>query len=169
MRGKWAAGIAPKHFTWIFPGQLAISERPGGFTANHRRVRRQEEILWLEGQQFTRIVSLLGTPHNLAAYDERKIASSNFEIPLIGEAGDALLNCFVELERALGAGEKVLLHHDELSDVTLGVPAGFLAWSKKTASGPQSITVTERLTGRPLGPVARTLVTASLELPVSTQ
>jgi len=167
MRGKWAAGIAPKHFTWIFPGKLAISERPGGFTANHRRVRRQEEIIWLEGQEFTRIVSLLGTPHNLAAYDERKIASSNFEIPLVGEAGDALLICFQEIERALNAGEKVLLHQDELSDVTLGVLAGFLLWSKKTESGPQSIAVTERLTGRPLGPVARTLVTASLELPVS--
>jgi hypothetical protein len=167
MRGKWAAGIAPKHFTWIFPGKFAISERPGGFTANHRRVRRQEEIIWLEGQEFTRIVSLLGTPHNLAAYDERKIASSNFEIPLVGEPGEALFICFQELERALDDGEKVLLHHDELSEVTLGVLAGFLVWSQKTESGPQSIAVTERLTGRPLGPVARRLVAASLELPVS--
>ena len=167
MRGKWAAGIAPKHFTWIFQGQLAISERPGGFTANHRRVRRQEEIIWLESQEFTRIVSLLGTPHNLAAYDERKIASSNFDIPLVGEPGEALLTCYRELERSLNASDKVLLHHDELSDVTLGVVAGFLAWSKKTSSGPQAIAVTERLTGRPLGPVARTLVAASLNLPVT--
>jgi hypothetical protein len=167
MRGKWAAGIAPKHFTWIFPGKLAISERPGGFTANHRRVRRQEEIIWLEGQQFTRIVSLLGTPHNVAAYDERKIASSTFDIPTVGEPGEALLACFRELERALNADEKVLLHHDEFSEITFGVLAGFLVWSKKTESGPQSIAVTERLTGRPLGPVARTLVAASLDLPVS--
>ncbi|MEI6701460.1 MAG: hypothetical protein WCL38_06880 [Actinomycetota bacterium] len=164
MRGKWAAGIAPKHFTWIFKDSLAVSERPGGFTANHRRVRRQEEIIWLESQHFTKIVSLLGTPHNLAAYDEHKLASSSFDIPLIGDPHEALLACFKELNRSLDAGAKILLHHDELSDVTLGVVAGFLVWSHKATSGPQAIAITERLTTRPLGPVARTLVAASIDL-----
>ena len=59
MKGKWAAGIPPRNFTWVVQDQLAVSERPGGFAPNHRRVRRQEEIIWLRNQGFTRVVSLL--------------------------------------------------------------------------------------------------------------
>ena len=29
MKGKWAAGIEPRGFTWIYKGILAVSERPG--------------------------------------------------------------------------------------------------------------------------------------------
>ena len=57
MRGKWAAGIPPRNFTWVIQDQLAMSERPGGFAPHHRRVRRQEEIIWLRVQGFSRIVS----------------------------------------------------------------------------------------------------------------
>ena len=66
VKGKWAAGIPPRNFTWIIRDRLAVSERPGGFAPNHRRVRRQEEIIWLRVQGFTRVVSLLPSPHNLA-------------------------------------------------------------------------------------------------------
>ena len=48
MRGKWAAGIEPRSFTWVYKGILAVSERPGGSTTVHRRVRRDEELLWLK-------------------------------------------------------------------------------------------------------------------------
>ncbi len=47
LRGKWALGITPRNFTWIMKDKLAICERPGGYGDNHRRVRRQEEIIWL--------------------------------------------------------------------------------------------------------------------------
>ena len=70
MRGKWASGIAPRNFAWVIKDRLAISERPGGYARNHRKVRRQEEIIWLREQGFTRVVSLLPSPHNLHAYDE---------------------------------------------------------------------------------------------------
>ena len=78
MKGKWANGIPPRNFTWVITDHLAVSERPGGFSVNHRRVRRQEEIIWLRVQGFTRVVSLLPSSHNLAAYDEGEIASSHF-------------------------------------------------------------------------------------------
>jgi hypothetical protein len=71
MRGRWAAGIVPRNFVWIIQDHLAVSERPGGQTSQHRKVRRQEEIIWLKSQGFTRVVSLLPSPHNLHAYDER--------------------------------------------------------------------------------------------------
>ena len=41
MRGKWAAGIEPRGFTWVYRDILAVSERPGGSTTVHRRVRRE--------------------------------------------------------------------------------------------------------------------------------
>jgi hypothetical protein len=47
MRGRWAAGIMPRNFCWIIKDHLAVSERPGGCAPNHRKVRRQEELLWL--------------------------------------------------------------------------------------------------------------------------
>ena len=70
MRGRWAAGIVPRNFCWIIKDHVAVSERPGGYAPNHRKVRRQEELLWLRAQGFTRVVSLLGSTHNLHAYDE---------------------------------------------------------------------------------------------------
>ena len=77
MKGKWAKGIPPRFFAWIIKGQLAVSERPGGYARNHRKVRRQEEILWLRGEGFTRMVSLLPSPHNLHAYDELGVTWSH--------------------------------------------------------------------------------------------
>src|SRR5258708_13748678 len=53
--------------------RLGAGERPGGFARNHRKVRRQEELIWLSVHGFTHVVSLLDSPHNLHAYDEAGI------------------------------------------------------------------------------------------------
>jgi len=50
MKGKWAKGIPPRFFAWVIKDRLAVSERPGGYARNHRRVRRHEEILWLRAK-----------------------------------------------------------------------------------------------------------------------
>ena len=86
VKGKWAAGIPPRNFTWVIKDRLAMSERPGGFAPNHRKVRRQEEIIWLQVQGFTRVVSLLPSSHNLQAYEERSMASVHFPLPSSGDA-----------------------------------------------------------------------------------
>ena len=78
MRGRWAAGIVPRNFCWIIKDHLAVSERPGGYAPNHRKVRRHEELLWLRAQGFTRVVSLLASTHNLHAYDELRLEWSRF-------------------------------------------------------------------------------------------
>ena len=70
MKGKWAQGIQPRNFAWILKDKLAVCERPGGYGANHRRVRRQEEIIWIREQGFTCVVTLIPSPHNLHNYDE---------------------------------------------------------------------------------------------------
>ncbi len=69
--------------------KLAVCERPGGYARNHRKVRRREEILWLKCQGFTRVVSLLASPHNLYAYDEEELAWSH--IPFAANDDPALV------------------------------------------------------------------------------
>ena len=70
LRGKWALGITPRNFTWFMKDKLAVCERPSGYGDNHRRVRRQEEIIWLRENGFGCVVSIIPATHNLHNYDE---------------------------------------------------------------------------------------------------
>ncbi len=164
MKGKWAAGIPPRNFTWVIKDRLAMSERPGGFAPNHRKVRRQEEIIWLQVQGFTRVVSLLPSSHNLQAYEEKSMASVHFPLPPSGDARAMLADLYRELHTRLGAGERVLIHQEELGDRVTGVMAGYLLWSERLPNGPQAITVLEHMTGHPMGPSGRELVAFAAEL-----
>ncbi len=58
----------------------------------------------------------------------------------------------------LTAGERILIHQEELGDRVTGVVAGYLLWSGRLPSGPQAITVLEHMTGHPMGPGGRELV-----------
>lgn len=158
MKGKWAKGIPPRFFAWIIKGKLAVSERPGGYARNHRKVRRHEEILWLRGEGFTRIVSLLASPHNLHAYDELGVAWSHIPFGVHDDPGPVLTELYVQLRGWLAAGERVLIHQEELGDRLMGIVAGYLRWSGMVRSGPQSIAVTEKILGRQMGPAGRELV-----------
>src|SRR5215472_9599842 len=116
MKGKWAAGISPRNFTRIVKDQLPVSERPGGYAPHHRRVRRQEEIIWLQAQHFDRIISLLPSTHNLHAYEERGLPSAHFPLPLHVEPVDTLAALYPALLGWLRHGERVLLHQEELGE-----------------------------------------------------
>jgi hypothetical protein len=164
VRGKWAAGIAPRNFTWVVQDQLAVSERPGGFAPNHRRVRRQEEIIWLRVQGFTRVVSLLPSSHNLAAYEEGELAGSHFPLGPGGDLREALAELYANLDTWLQSGERVLVHQEELGDRVLGVVAGYLMWSGRLPGGAQSIAAVEQLAGRQMGPVGRDLAAQAVGL-----
>jgi hypothetical protein len=158
VKGKWAAGIPPRNFTWVIKDRLAMSERPGGFAPNHRKVRRQEEIIWLQVQGFTRVISLLPSSHNLQAYEERSMASVHFPLPSSGDTRAVLGEVYRELHGCLTGGERILIHQEELGDRIVGVVAGYLLWSERLPSGPQAITVLEHMTGHPMGPSGRELV-----------
>jgi hypothetical protein len=158
MKGKWAKGIPPRFFAWIIKGHLAVSERPGGYARNHRKVRRQEEILWLRGEGFTRIVSLLPSPHNLHAYDELGVTWSHVPFGSHDDAAVVLADLYRQLKEWLAAGERLLVHQEELGDRLMGVVAGYLRWSGMVPSGPQAIAVVERILGRQMGPAGRELV-----------
>jgi hypothetical protein len=158
VKGKWATGIEPRNFVWVIRDRLAASERPGGYARNHRRVRRQEEIIWIRTQGFGRIVSLLPSPHNLHAYEELGMPSEHFPLGPSADAGDVLGQLFPALKKWFDAGEKVLLHQEELGDVVQGVLAGYLIYGELVPEPPHAIAILERLTHRPMGPTGRELV-----------
>jgi hypothetical protein len=167
VRGKWAAGIPPRNFTWIIKDRLAVSERPGGFAPTHRRVRRQEEIIWLRVQGFNRVVSLLPSPHNLAAYDEGDLQWAHYPLSPGIDPRPTLADCYADLQGALGAGQRILVHQDELGDRVMGTVAGFLVWSGRLESGPQAIAVVEHVVGHQMGSNGRELVVAATAVPPS--
>lgn len=164
MKGKWAAGIPPRNFTWVMTDHLAISERPGGYAPNHRKVRRREEIIWLRNQGFGRVISLLPSPHNLAAYDDEGMAWAHYPLPKAGDPRTVLFECFQDIDDSLGAGLRLLVHQDELGDRVMGVVAGYLVWSKRLHSQPQAVALIEHVCGHAMGEPGRELL-ATLEGP----
>ncbi len=164
MRGKWAVGIEPRNFTWVYRGILAVSERPGGSTAVHRRVRRDEELLWLRHQGFTRIISILPVMQNLNNYLEQGMTASHYALRGGPQQREVLDACYRDLARSMAAGVVVLLHSDDVSDRLLGVVAGYLVWSKRVASVPASIALVEALFRHSIGPDGRSVL---VDLPVA--
>ncbi|MGH9129486.1 MAG: hypothetical protein ACRDY2_11125 [Acidimicrobiales bacterium] len=164
MTQRWAEGIIPRNFAWVIRDALAVSERPGGYSRNHRRVRRQEEIVWLKVNGFTRVVSLLGSPHNLHAYDEMDLAWSHFPFGPCTDPMDVLSRLYGGLESWIGGGERVLAHQEELGDRLMGAVAGYLIWSGKLASCPQAVAGVELLVRRQMGPDGRELVRLATQL-----
>jgi hypothetical protein len=160
VRGKWAAGIEPRNFTWVFPRRLAVSERPGGSTLVHRRVRREEELLWLQRNGFTRIISILPASQNLQSYTDHGIAIGHYVIVHGPQQRAILLACFEDLKESLGADGVVLLHGDEVSDRLLGLVAGYLVWSGKVATATSAIALTEQRFKSSIGTEGRSLVLA---------
>ena len=158
MKGKWAAGIPPRNFVWIIKDQLAASERPGGYGRNHRPVRRQEEIIWLREQGFTRVVSLLPSPHNLHAYDELGVRWEHLPFGAHYDPEDLLDELYPMLQGWLAEGEKVLIHQEQFGDMVAGLLGGYLIFARLVPSGPQAIAILEQLTHRPMGPTGRELI-----------
>ncbi len=156
-KGKWAQGIRPRNFFWIIKDQLAVCERPGGYGQNHRKVRRQEEIIWVREQEFTCVISLIPAPHNLHNYDELSLPYRHW--PFAADDPTAFLaTIYPELKELLTSGAKLMLHGEELGDRICGAMAGYLLWDGLIDTGPYAIQVIEQITTRQLGPVGRELV-----------
>ena len=108
MKGKWAQGIQPRNFSWVVKDKLAVCERPGGYGVNHRRVRRQEEIIWIREQGFTCVISLIPSPHNLHNYDELGLPYLHRPFTGTDDLGQWLRTFYVELNGLLEASTKVV-------------------------------------------------------------
>jgi len=162
LRGRWAQGLRPRNFTWVIKDRLGAGERPGGFARNHRKVRRQEELIWLSVNQFTHVVSMLDSPHNLRAYEEAGIpyvhvpyGDDDLPIRLAAIYG-ALTKLLDDPE------EKVYLHYEEFGDRLFGVLAGYLLHAGIVDQGPHAISVIEKLTSRSLDAEGRRIVAVTI-------
>jgi hypothetical protein len=144
LRGKWALGITPRNFTWVIKDRLAICERPGGYGENHRRVRRQEEIIWLRENHFDLVISNIAAPHNLHAYEELNMPYRRL--------------FYKELQDLLGRNMKLIMHCEEVGDRLLGIIGGYIRWSGMVEDPSQAIIITERIGGRQLDTWARELI-----------
>ncbi len=164
MKGKWAQGITPRNFTWVLKDRLAICERPGGYGPNHRRVRRQEEIIWIREQGFTRVGSLLPSPHNLHSYDELGVAREHIAFGAHDDPRAVLSELLSKLRAWLATGEKILVHQEELGDRVQGVAAGYLVYSGLVPDPAQAISIVEQINQRQMGPVGRQLVAIAADL-----
>ena len=92
------------------------------------------------------------------------MASVHFPLPASGDARAVLATSTARYTAACSAGERILIHQEELGDRVTGVVAGYLLWSERLPSGPQAITVLEHMTGHPMGPSGRELVAFAGEL-----
>jgi len=160
IKNKWARGITPRYFHWIIDNKLAICERPGGYSRNHRPVRRQEEIIWLREEGFGRIVSLLSSPHNLHAYEVLGMPSANVPYPDHSDPREVLPTLFEQLDAWIAAGEMVVVHMEELSDRLVGIMGAYLVHAGFPGSPAQVIGFMERTVGRALGSEGRTIISA---------
>lgn len=158
LRGKWALGITPRNFTWILKDKLAVCERPGGYGSNHRRVRRQEEIIWLRENGFGMVVSLIGAPHNLHNYEELDVNYLHRPLGAQEDIDTFLRSFYPELHQLLGDGVKVMVHGEEVGDRIMGIMGGYIRWAGLVDDGSKAITITERLAGHQLDPFARSLI-----------
>jgi hypothetical protein len=164
VKGKWAQGIVPRNFAWVIKDRLAVCERLGGYGASHRRVRRQEEIIWAQQQGFTCIVSMLASPHNLHAYDEAGVSSLHVPFVAHEEPSEVLSRLYGEIHPRLSSGEQLLVHQEELSDVIQGAMAGYLVYAGMVPEPPRAIAMLEHLVHRQMGPPGRRLVTVAARL-----
>jgi hypothetical protein len=163
MRGRWAQGLQPRFFTWVIKDRLGAGERPGGFARNHRKVRRQEELIWLNVNGFTHVVSLLDSPHNLHAYDEVGLAYVHVPLGSHDELASRLSAIYGALTKLLDdPDERLYLHNEEFGDRVLGVLAGFLLHAGLVDTGPHAVSVIEKLTSRSLDPFGREIVAITL-------
>lgn len=163
-KGKWAQGIKPRHFCWVIDGRLAICERPGGNGANHRRVRRQEEIIWIRENGFDHVISLIPSNHNLHSYDELGVAWKHWPLTPSLDWHDAFAKIFPELQRLLSSGSRLLLHGEDVSDRMAGLLAGYLLWSSMVPAPTQAVVIVERILARQIGPEGRSLVAIASEV-----
>ena len=163
LRGKWALGITPRNFTWILKDKLAVCERPGGVGDSHRRVRRQEEIIWLRENGFGCVISIISAPSNLHNYDELQLPYRHRAFNK--EHLDAYLKAlYTELHDLLNRNMRVLVHAEEVSDRIIGVMGGYIRWSGLVDDAPQAIILTERIGGRQLDPDSRELILRAHQL-----
>ena len=158
LRGKWALGIQPRDLVWIIKDKLAICERPGGIGASHRKVRRQEEVIWLRENDFHCIVSISSAPHNLQTYEEIGVPYRHVPLLTSDNIDDWCRRFFAELNSLLSNGNRTIVHAEEVGDQLVSIMGAYLRWLGVVNEPTEAVTLIERLTNRALEPASRSLI-----------
>lgn len=165
LKGKWALGIEPRHFTWVLRDRLAVCERLGGYGDAHRRVRRQEEIIWTKVNGFDRIVSLIPNTANLHNYDEEEVSWVHRPFRGPEDGANHLAVIYADIHLLVGEGFKLIMHREELGEHVSGLIAGYLVWTGMVEEQTKAIVTVEQLLSRPIGPVGREIVALAARAP----
>ncbi len=158
VKGKWAQGIPPRNFAWVIADKLAVCERPGGYGDNHRKVRRQEEIIWIREQGFSCVISIIPAPHNLHSYTEMGVLWRHRPFAPHDDPETFESTFFPELRDLLAAGGKVIIHGEELGERLCGLMAAYLVWTGMVPEAPRATMIVEQITKRQIGSAGRELV-----------
>lgn len=152
------AGLEPRGFKWVIAGRLAISERIGGYGFQHRRVRREEEIIWITEQGINTVVSLMAGNQNQAAYEGATLRFFHYPIDddLEPEDRDKIFALFDDALNQPGAS--VLVHRELIGDLLVGLMGGYLVHAGLIRDPIVATSVIQEISGRPLGPEGRRLI-----------
>lgn len=155
---KKQTGLEPRGFRWVIKDRLAVSERVGGYGFQHRRVRREEEIIWLKDHGVNAVMSLLGSNQNSYAYTGAGLSFASYELPEELEPEDVVA-VFNVLSEALESEDAVVLvHRDTIDDTLGGLLAGYLLYSGMLDDPIVATDVIQRILGRAIGPEGRRLI-----------
>ena len=114
MKGKWAAGIPPRNFTWIVKDQMAVSERPGGFAPHHRRVPPGgDHLVARAGLQPGGVAAAVAPQSGRLRRGGAGVVGTS-RSPRPGTCGRRFSTCTGISTRGCGAGERLLVHQEEL-------------------------------------------------------
>jgi hypothetical protein len=152
------AGLEPRGFKWVIAGRLAVSERIGGYGFQHRRVRREEEIIWLTEQGINAVLSFLPGSQNQAAYAGASFRFFNYPIEeeLEQEHVDEI---FALMDEALEPrGSSLLVHRDLIDDTVIGLLGGYLVHGGLIQDPIVATSVIQEIAGKALGPEGRRLI-----------
>ena len=152
------AGLEPRGFKWVIAGRLAISERIGGYGFQHRRVRREEEIIWLTEQGVNTVVSLMPGNQNQAAYEGATFRV--FHYPIEDDLDPADVDKVLSiLDEAMNYPDaSVLVHRELIDDMLVGLMGGYLVHAELIKDPIVATSVIQEISGRPLGPEGRRLI-----------
>lgn len=152
------AGLEPRGFKWVIAGRLAVSERIGGYGFQHRRVRREEEIIWLTEQGINTVLTLLPGNQNQAAYDGAAFRYFNYALESEIEPEDVSA-VFGIMDEALSPyGSSLLVHRDLIDDTVVGLLGGYLVHAGLIDDPIVATSVIQEIAGRALGPEGRRLI-----------
>ena len=150
-------GLEPREFRWVIKDRLAVSQRPGGYGDGHRRIRRAEELTWMQGNGFTSVLSLCEGNQNLAAYEEAGFEAVHHPMAATVDT-EIAIGVFNAISDSIQDDRVTLLHKDTIDDVLTGILGGYLVYSGLLRSPIQAMAVIQEITARPLGPLGRSLI-----------